>query len=332
MSDVPSVSVVIPVRNDAAALPVAVASVLAQVYDGPVDVTLAVGPSDDDSESVAQRLADDHAQVRVVDNPTGSTPAALNAAIDASTGEVVVRVDARSVLPEGYIRHAVEVLLRSGAGNVGGIQDPVGSTPFERAAASAMRSPIGAGGAAYRTGGVPGPVDTVYLGVFRRDALEAVGGFDEALERNQDYELNWRLRDAGWVVWFDPDLRVAYRPRGSLRALASQYASYGRWKCEVIRRHPRSARARQLVPPVAVVALGGATLGALARPRLLAVPAAYVAVLVAGGIAASTDEPPAVRARVPIALGVMHLSWGASFLVELVSRSLRRPAGPSSAK
>lgn len=307
-----------PVRDEAEGLAAAVDAVLAQDYPGPLEVCVAVGPSSDGTASVADAVAADDARIRIVPNPAGVTPAGLNAAIDATTGPVVVRVDGHSELSPGYIRRAVETLFRTGAANVGGIQHAVGATPFEDAVAVAMTSRFGVGDAKFHYGGDEGATDTVYLGVFRRDALEAVGGFDETLVRNQDYELNWRLRDAGETVWFDPQLRVSYRPRGSLRALARQYLEYGRWKAEVVRRHPRSLRWRQLVAPATVVGVTGGLLGGVrCRPVLLA-PVTYSLAVVAA--AASAGGSTSQRARLCAVFPAMHLSWGLGFLSSIVGR------------
>lgn len=330
--DHPGLSVVIPARDDAEHLPATVRSVLDQDLDVSFDVTIAVGPSADDTRDVADALAaaaslvDNGPRVRVVDNPAGSTPAALNAAIAASTGAVVVRVDAHSELPPGYLRIALATLSETGAVNVGGIQEALGETPFQRAVAAAMTSRFGVGGGAVHLGGSEGPVDTVYLGAFRRDALEAVGGYDESLIRNQDYELNWRLREAGGTVWFDPDLRVLYRPRQSVGGLARQYLDYGRWKREVLRRHPRSVRPRQLAAPALVVGLAGsAGLGFLGRRNAaLVVPAIYLVGVVAAAVstALSVDEEArgstdraGTAARLVAIYPAMHLSWGVGFLL-----------------
>lgn len=310
----PSIAVVVPALEAERSLPTAVASALSQDVDGPLEVVVAVGPSRDRTREVAERLAAQDDRVRTVPNPSGATGAGLNAAIAASSGEVVARLDAHAVLPPGYLRRAVEVLERTGAANVGGVQDPVGTTPFELAVAAAMRSKLGTGGAAFRHSAQDGPVDTVYLGVFRRDALEAVGGFDAGLLRNQDYELNVRLREAGGTVWFDPALRVAYRPRGSVGALARQYRDYGRWKREVLRRHPGSLKARQAVPPVALVGNAlGLAVGTRWRPAL-AVPAVYAAAVLAESVRAGRGLPLSARVRLPVTFPVMHAAWGAGFL------------------
>jgi len=312
----PSVSVIVPVRNEAAHLDAAVASILSQDYPTAFDVCLAVAPSDDDTASVAARIARADGRVSVVPNPAGVTPAALNAAIRATTGAVVVRVDGHAELCPGYIRRAVETMCRTGAVNVGGMQVPVPETPFEEAVAAATTSWMGTGGATYRVGGVEAAVDTVYLGVFDRAAGDQVGWFDESLVRNQDYELNVRLRGAGGTVWFDPQLSVGYRPRGSWSALARQYYEYGWWKAEVLRRHPESLRLRQFVPPVAVgTAVLGGLIGLRWRPALLA-PIGYVAVLATAFRRGTNGVTPAV-------LATMHSSWVAG-LAGWALRQVRR--------
>lgn len=263
----------------------------------------------------------DDPRVTVVDNPEGTTPAGLNRALAATTGEVIVRCDAQAVLPEGYVARALATLEATDAVNVGGRQNPVGDTLMERAAALAMVSPLGSGDARYRIGGRPGPVDTVYLGVFRRQALEAAGGFDETLIRNQDYEMNWRLRRAGGIVWFDPELAVDYRPRGSLRALGRQYYQYGFWKRVVLSRHPGSLRWRQLAAPALVVGLITSALTWGYNRRLSgAIPATYLGATLWAGLRDGLRHRDPAAALEPPALWVMHLAWGSGFLVASFTR------------
>lgn len=317
-----TVSVVVPLRDGAQYLEQAVRSVLAQ--QGPairaLEVILSVGPSSDGTEELAARLAE-HRRVRVVRNTSGTTPRALNTGINASRGRVVVRCDAQSVLPAGYVQRAVEVLAETGAANVGGMQVPSSDGGFGAAVAAAMRSPVGAGGATYRVGGEPGPVETVYLGTFRREALQAVGGYDPVLERNQDFELNHRLRQQGWDVWFDPSLKVAYRPRESVAALWQQYHDYGRWKRFVLERDSSSLAVRQLAAPILVVGLAASLLLAAVGPLfwargtwvpLLLLGGTWFAALVAGAWRAVPERR--LVPRTVVALGTMHLAWGMGFL------------------
>ena len=311
----PTVSVVIPVLNEEQHLRNSVEAILRQDYPGNFDVCLALGPSRDHTDDVARVLTQRFANVRTVANPTGATPVVLNAAIRATSGEIVVRVDGHAVLPDGYITRAVETLQRTGAVNVGGVQLSEGTTPFERAVAIALSSPFGMGGARFHTGGTEGPVDTVYLGVFRRTAIEAVGLFDERLIRNQDYELNIRLRDAGGVVWFDPQLAVSYRPRPNLSRLARQYFEYGAWKRAVLRLHPGSLRIRQVVPPIAVVAMLAALIASPWLPIALVVPGIYALAVVAASVVTGRRHGLGAIMRLLVIFPTMHMAWGLGFLL-----------------
>ena len=178
-------------------------------------------------------------RISVVDNPTGKIATAINLAFRSSRHPVVVRVDGHSMLPPGYIRTALQTLRETGAANVGGIMAAEGITPFQQAVAWAMTSPYGVGAARNHTGGEPGPADTAYLGVFRREAVEQAGGYNEKFEIAEDWELNHRIRQAGGLIWFQPSLRVTYRPRTTVRALGIQYFRYGRWRRVVARQHRR---------------------------------------------------------------------------------------------
>lgn len=310
----PRVSVIMPVLNEERHLADSVAMVLGQDWPGKLELVLALGPSTDDTDAVAARLAADDARVRTVANPSGRTPDGLNAAIAASSGDVVARVDAHAEIPVDYLSCAVAALEETGADNVGGIMDAVGVSDLERAVACAMKSPLGVGGARFHTGGGAGESDTVYLGVFRRSALERVGGYDPHFERAQDWEMNHRIRTTGGRVWFTPDLTVTYRPRSTLRALADQYRGYGRWRRVVARQHPGTANARYLAPPAMVVGTVAASVVGLAwRPAWL-VPTGYAAAVGLGGWLIAKGEPTSVRARVPVAIATMHWSWGIGFL------------------
>lgn len=312
----PGVAVVMPVLNESRHLRAAVRAILAQDYAGPMEVVLALGPSGDDTDKIAAELAGSDPRIRLVENPTGATPCGLNAAIEASTHEVVVRVDGHSMLPPDYVRTAVEVLVESGADNVGGIMAAEGVTPFEQAVARAMCSRLGIGGSRFHLGGQAGPAETVYLGVFRREILQRVGGFDPTLRRAQDWELNHRIRKAGGVVWFTPRLQVTYRPRADLRALARQFYRTGQWRRGVVRRMPETANARYLAPPAVVLALvGGAALAVAGKRIGWAAPAGYAAAVISGSAVTGRDLPRGAAARLPIVFATMHLAWGAGFLL-----------------
>ncbi len=318
----PPVAVIMPVLNEELHLDQAVGAITAQDYPGELQIALALGPSTDATDDLARSLQAQDPRIVLVENPTGKTPAGLNAALAATTHPIVVRVDGHALLPPDYISTAVEVLQRTGADNVGGVMAAEGTTDFEKAVACAMRSPLGVGAASFHTGGQEGPALTVYLGAFRRDALERVGGYDEAYVRAQDWEMNHRIRESGGKIWFTPHMQVTYRPRPTVKALAKQYLHYGRWRREIMRQHPETVSARYLAPPVTVMViaagLAAAAAGTLAGQRrawLGAVPAAgYLSAVTAGGLAIGAGQPAPVRVRVPVALVTMHMSWGVGFL------------------
>lgn len=317
----PGVAVIVPVLNEELHLAESVAAITGQDYPGDLQIALALGPSTDATDDVAAALQARDPRIVLVRNPSGRTPAALNLALAATTNPVVVRVDGHALLPPDYVRTAVETLQRTGADNVGGVMAAEGTTPFERAVACAMRSPLGVGAASFHTGGQEGAAPTVYLGAFRREAIERVGGYDEAYVRAQDWEMNHRIRETGGLVWFTPRMQVVYRPRSTVSGLARQYFHYGRWRREIVRQHS-TVSPRYLAPPAALTTIvAGAAAGLLAgaagkrRAWLGLLPAAgYLTAAVAGGLAISRDEPAAVRLRAPVALITMHMSWGAGFL------------------
>lgn len=321
----PSVSFVMPVLNEADHLEAAVESILAQDYAGTKEVVLALGPSSDGTEEVAHRLRAREPRIRLVDNPEADIPVGMNRAIAEASGEIIVRVDAHAELPADYTARMVAVLERTGAANVGGVMLARGSAPIQRAIARAYNSPLGLGGGVYHGGNAEGPAESAYLGVFRRAALDAVGGFDPTLRRAEDYELNQRLIAAGHLVWFVPDVEVVYWPRRSLSALARQMWATGAWRGELVRRTRRSTP-RYLVPPalaaglatsgIALVAeLGGA--GRWVRVAHLA-PAAYAAFL-AVAVPRLGGQGVADRLLNAVVLTTIHTSWGAGFLKGLSS-------------
>lgn len=307
-----------PILNEERHLAESVHAILAQDWDGRLEVVLALGPSSDRTDEVAASLQKNDRRIRTVPNPSGRTPEALNAAIGVAAYDVVARVDGHGILSPGYLRTAVATLQETGAANVGGIMDAEGTTDFERAVAAAMKSRIGVGGVKFKQGGAAGPSDTVYLGVFRRDWLRRMGGYDRRYIRAQDWELNFRIRAAEGIVWFTPDLLVTYRPRGSFQALAKQYREYGRWRRVVAREHKGSINARYLAPPAALAAIAVGAVGGLRWRPLWAIPAAYAAGVTAGGLAISRTEPLGTRLRAPTVLATMHLSWGWGFLTSRV--------------
>lgn len=317
------VSVILPVLNEEAYLEHAVNAILSQDYLGSMEVILAIGPSRDRTLEIAEKIRAKDSRVVLVENPTGRTANGLNLAITASRYAIIVRVDGHAEIPSNYISTAVKLLGETGAVNVGGVMAAVGVTPFEKAVARAMRSPLGVGASRFHTGGEAGSVDTVYLGVFLREALISAGGFDEKFTRAQDWELNFRLRSAGGIVYFDPKLHVTYRPRPTLRALAKQYFEYGRWRRVVTRRHQGTVNLRYLAPPFALAGTVISLLsGTLITPVGFIPACIYLLFLVIAS--ALIGRGFVERIRLPMILFTMHMSWGAGFITS--SRALVPPS------
>jgi glycosyltransferase involved in cell wall biosynthesis len=307
------ISVILPVLNEEKYLADAVTAILAQQYDGKLEVILAVAPSSDKTLEIAQQLHINDPRVVIVDNPTGRTAVGLNLAIAASQYSIIVRVDGHSNIPSDYCQLVSEILEKTGAVNVGGVMAAEGQSLFQRSVARAMRSPLGVGASRFHTGGLAGEVDTVYLGAFRKEALLAAGGFDERFTRAQDWELNFRLRQAGGAIYFDPRLVVTYRPRSTVKALAKQYFEYGRWRRVVSRRHQGTINYRYLAPPFTVAATTlSLLLGWLVSPALL-LPALVYAVFILIASAVIGKSAGEILC-LPTILLTMHISWGLGFL------------------
>lgn len=322
------VSFVMPVLNERDYLERAVATVLAQEHDGPGELILAIGPSSDGTTELAHRLAGADPRIRIVDNPAADIPVGLNLAIRAARHPTIVRVDAHSELVPGYTRRAMQTLARVRAGNVGGVMRADGRTAFQRAVARWYNSPIGLGGGAYHSGGAEGPAESAYLGVMRRSVLEEVGLFDETIRRGEDWELNLRIRRAGYRVWFDPALAVTYWPRESWVRLVRQFRSTGTWRGELVRRYGRRNALRFFAPPLLVLAVAASLVVAVLQlSGILTGTSALVAAVVHLPVAAylvlvivvslAPAGAPGFRERLwsLVVLPSMHLAWGVGFLV-----------------
>ena len=310
-----------PVLNEETYLESAVTSIFEQkgLENANIEVVLALGPSTDNTNTVAEALKS-RFPVKTVQNPTGKTPAGLNIAIAEARYDVIVRVDAHSILSNEYTVQALDALNTTGAANVGGLMKAEGSTSFQKAVAWAYRSRIGLGGGTFHIGGKAGPSDSVYLGVFRADILKELKGFNEKMIRGQDWELNLRIRQSGHTVWFDPRLEVTYFPRSRLSKLSKQFFDTGAWRAQLTKAHLASANLRYFAPPALVLVL---TLGLLSfflgfGGILGLIPTSiYIALVLLSAISAKKLNL-ASRIALLLVLPTMHLSWGSGFLSGLL--------------
>jgi succinoglycan biosynthesis protein ExoA len=325
----PTVSIIVPCYNEEETIGSLLSAILAQTYPREqLEVVIADGFSGDRTREVITRFGAEHPDLalRVVDNLRRSIPAGLNLAIGEARGEIIVRLDAHSVPIPEYVERCVEAIERKKGTNVGGLWNIRAGSPnwIGRGIAAAARHPLGVGDALYRLGAAEGPVDTVPFGAFRRSLIAAIGGFDEGLLTNEDYEFNARIRRSGGVVWLDPTIRSTYIARPSLPALARQYWRYGFWKCRMLLRYPETIRWRQALPPLFVLSvlamLVAATVWPPARSLLAGAVGLYAAVLLAGGVHIGLMGRSA--SLIPgsiLALATMHTAWGCGFLWSLAT-------------
>lgn len=309
----PAVSVILPILNEEQDLENCISAILQQNYPGQIEIILALGPSKDKTNQIASDLAAKNPKIKLVDNPSGQTAVGLNLAIQKSSFEIICRIDGHSEISPTYLQTAVEVMLKTGAVNVGGIMYAEGKSGLQRTIAQAMRSKIGVGPSKFHTGGNAGQADTVYLGTFKKSAILAAGGFDERYIRAQDWELNHRMRAQGGVIWFEPRLKVIYRPRKTLTKLAKQYFQYGRWRRVIARQHPKTTNYRYLAPPIAVVVnIISLTLGLFVNTVFLIPFLSYLLLIFISGLIIGREFLD--KLLMPLVLATMHISWGVGFI------------------
>lgn len=319
----PMVTVVMPVRNESAFIARSLGAVVEQDYPRDrLEILVVDGRSTDDTVAIVRAMSERHAGIRVLDNPQLVQSAALNLGIRAARGEIVVRIDGHAFVAADYVSRCVELLGSGRADNVGGRMRPEAPGVVGRAIALATSSRFGLGNSKFHYSDEEQYVDTVYLGAYRREVLERIGLYDESIDVNEDYELNYRLRRAGGRILLSPRIRSTYRPRDSLRTLGAQYLRYGRWKGRILREHPGSLVPRQVVPPLFVAALVVAGLVSLVWPPALAALLAGVGAYAIGCVAAAIVVVrgewrllPAAAAAFP----TLHLTWGAGVWWGLVA-------------
>ncbi|MCB0210941.1 MAG: glycosyltransferase family 2 protein [Anaerolineae bacterium] len=332
MTDKPLISVIIPIHNEVRAIETTLAAILTQ-HDlpGPLEVLAVDGNSTDGTRQVIMALQTRYSGLRLIDNPQQTTSAALNRGIRQAQGDYILRVDARTIIAPDYIRRCVELLDSTGAANVGGRMQPVGHNIVSRTVALSTTSRFGMGDSKFHYDAREQWVDTVYMGAFRREVFEQAGLFDEELIRNQDYELNIRIRKSGGKILLSPALVSFYTPRDSIPALWRQYFQYGRWKVRTLQKHPDSLRWRQAVPPLFVGAvLGSAVIGLLwrcVRWLFICLTGSYLLANCVASTIAARRGGWSMLPLLPIVFATIHFAWGLGFWYGLLLTvvSTKRP-------
>ena len=312
----PSISIIIPCYNEQDTICKLLDAIYAQTY-----------PRADGTRAAIATFADAHPDLHtaLVDNPRRIIPAALNCALAEAQGEIIVRLDAHSMPYPDYIERCVSDLEAGLGENVGGVWEirPGADTWTAQSIAAAASHRLGVGDALYRHADKPALVDTVPFGAFKREILAMVGFFDETLLTNEDYEFNARIRKSGGGIWLDPSIRSVYFARPTLGALANQYARYGFWKWQMLRRYPETLRWRQGLPPVFVLSLFSGVFLSIFLPIFRVLLA--VEIIVYGLILAAAGVQVAMRQKkihlaigLPLAITTMHIAWGAGFLWSMI--------------
>lgn len=326
-----TVSVVIPCYNEERFISKALEQLADQFDSDRYELIVVDGLSDDRTRTVIEefRRRRSDLSVSVVDNPARNIPTALNLGIAAARGTIIARMDAHAVPCDGYIRRCVEVLRAGTAGAVGMpcMVRAGADTLVARAIAAAVSHSFGIGDAKYRLG-ADGPVqeavDTVAFACFRKSLWMELGGFNETLLANEDYDFNYRIRESGRQVILDRAGHCDYFARTTIKALASQYWRYGGWKAAMLRLQPRSTKLRHLVAPAFVISILALVIaGIFWRPLwwlLLVEVVAYLmcAVGAAWQVAKKSVDGLVMLLMMPFIFATIHFTWGTSFLIRLL--------------
>jgi succinoglycan biosynthesis protein ExoA len=325
----PTVSIIIPCYNEEKRIRFLLDAVFAQTYPRALlDLTIADGHSTDRTREAITAFQREHPDLKlqVIDNSVGSIPAAVNRAVAASAGEIILRLDAHSAPYPDYVEKSVAALEAGQGDNVGGVWEihPGAETWMAKSIAVAAAHPLGVGDALYRHAKEAASVDTVPFGAWRRTLVDKVGGYDESLLTNEDYEFNARIRQSGGKIWLDPSIRSVYFARSTFGALARQYFRYGFWKFKMLRRYPGTVRWRQALPPVFAASLVVGSVLACFWPffaGLLGLELlGYFGILGLVGLQLGFKRKEFFLVfGLPLAIAVMHITWGSGFLWSILS-------------
>ena len=330
MSAGPEVSIIMPVRNEAASLDATLASVCSQATDASIEVIIVDDHSTDSSRNIIERWVAQDERVRFVSNPRWGIPQTLNCGLEAARGRYLVRVDGHSIVPPDYIQALLDHIRSGACEGAGGHKRAVGQGPFGRAVAAAHGSRFGIGNSKYHYLQRQELVDHIPFGAYVTQRAHAIGGWDEELRTNEDYDFDFRYRQDGGRLLFDPAIVVDWRVRETPARLAHQYYAYGRGKFRTLVQHPSSLHLRWLAPPMLVVSLAAGILLSRTTPGrvfLAVVGGSYALLLVVGAAILGSRVGMRLAPHAALALGIMHLSWGTGFLGSAGKAALGRLPG-----
>jgi glycosyltransferase involved in cell wall biosynthesis len=339
LDNISLITIILPIRNEAAYIERCLGAILTQDYPGQMEVLIVDGISTDDTRAIIRRVDAQHAtlrqtqdklfRVQILDNPGKIVPIGMNIAFCQAKGDIIVRVDGHCIIAPDYVRKCVKHIQADGMDGVGGPMETIGETALAQLIAIGMSSPFGVGNSAFRTlSGKSMLADTVPFPAYTRAMIERAGLYDEELVRNQDDEYNYRIRELGGKILLAADVQSTYFSRASLQGLWKQYYQYGFWKVRVLQKHPRQMSIRQFVPPLFVLALILSVVlsfSSVFRPLSLVVPILYLFANLAASILTAfrtnkSNQSPITNyyLLLPFTFAILHISYGLGFLAGLM--------------
>ncbi|MBL8089733.1 MAG: glycosyltransferase [Anaerolineales bacterium] len=329
MPDLPFVSIIVPCYNEEKTIQHLLNGILVQTYPlEKMEVVISDGMSTDDTLEAIEAFKKEHGALRIIvtKNQLKTIPSGLNQAIGESRGDLIIRLDAHSMPIKEYVERCVSAHQNKKGDNVGGVWEirPSESTWVADSISFAAAHPLGVGDAMYRLNAKAGAVDTVPFGSFYKSLIQKIGGFDETLLANEDYEFNTRVRESGGIVYLDPEIRSVYFSRSTLKQLAIQYFRYGFWKLKMLQRYPHTLRWRQALPPIFVLSLLAWVVLSLWLPIAFYILVVqlflYFFVLGLAGLRlAIVKKKGYLIFGIPLAIATMHIAWGSGFLFSGIS-------------
>ncbi|OGC08050.1 hypothetical protein A2V82_02330 [candidate division KSB1 bacterium RBG_16_48_16] len=321
--ELPKVSIVIPMLNEAEAIERCIHSIESQDYPKDhLEVVVVDGISQDGSREKVIRLIEAHGNIKLFDNPQKRTPNALNIGVRNSSGDVVIILGAHTRIDRDFVALNIRYMRELGVNCVGGTQINVGETFRQKAIAAAMSSPLGIPSAPYRYRKTKQFVDTVVYAAYKRHLFNEIGFFEEEMAISEDAELNWRIRKAGHKIFFTPEIISYYYPRKTLKALIRQFSNYGVLRVNVIKKHADALKIIHILPPLFIVSFFVLLFASILNKQFLfllmalcIVYALYLAIAAAHTVLA-TKRPHFIVA-LPLIFLSMQMSWGFGFLVGL---------------
>lgn len=321
-----SVSIIIPIYNEEKYIVKCLDSVIANDYPkDKIEVLIYDGQSTDRSREIVAEYSRNYQYIKLRDNPKKIQVVAFNMGINESTGEIILIMNAHTSYATDYIRQCVEVLTGSDAVNVSGVQNAIGTSYFSNAVAIATTTPFGIGDARFRYSNREESVESVFPGAWRRQTLIDIGGFNEEWAINEDYELNFRLREKGGKILLSPKIHCEYHVRSNLRLLIKQYFRYGLWKVKTLVTHPDSLRWRQLAPPFFLLLILVSIILNFFNWRIgILFPLIYCISSIFASLMQSLRKGLKYLPILPVVFAVLHFSWGIGFCFGLLKFGVPR--------